>query len=358
MAAERSAKAGAFRDEIAYASVGESLASMTAPQAAAQAAEVGEVFQYQLKEPISIARQRSAMLPILASAIEGRRVSIYSRSDGSEHPMRGVEIRNSTGLQLMPGPISVFDSTAYAGDAQIGHVPSGDKRLLAYAVDLDVRALVKDESNSSLQTVRIVDGLLEQTFKEQATVTYAFSSKDAKRPRTILVEHPKLPGDWTLVDGMKPIEETQTLRRFEVAVEPAGKATLKIAAERVNASRIGLLDFDAGTLLALSKNGKVSAAVIDAFKKAASLRAAANSTKEKIAQLDQERGGIDQDQTRIRQNIASVGRETDLYRRYTAKLNEQETRLEQIREQRAAQQSQLEKQEEALREFLRGLNVE
>ena len=74
------------------------------------------------------------MLPILSSGIEGRRVSIYNRADGSEHPMRGVEIKNTSGLQLMPGPISVFDSAAYAGDAQIGHVTLNDKRRLAYAV--------------------------------------------------------------------------------------------------------------------------------------------------------------------------------------------------------------------------------
>ncbi len=40
----------------------------------AQAGEIGEVFEYQLKTPVSIQRQHSAMLPILSSAIDGRRV--------------------------------------------------------------------------------------------------------------------------------------------------------------------------------------------------------------------------------------------------------------------------------------------
>ena len=38
-----------------------------------KAIEVGEVFQYELEAPVSVERQRSAMLPILSSAIDGRR---------------------------------------------------------------------------------------------------------------------------------------------------------------------------------------------------------------------------------------------------------------------------------------------
>ena len=71
---------------------------------------------------------KAVRLPILASAINGRRVSIFNRADGAEHPMRGVELTNSTGLQLIPGPISVFDGAAYAGDAQIGHITTGQVR--------------------------------------------------------------------------------------------------------------------------------------------------------------------------------------------------------------------------------------
>src|SRR6185295_10966228 len=124
-----------------------------------------------------------------------------------------------TGLQLMPGPLSVFDGPAYAGDAQIGHVTLGDKWLLAYAVDLDVQAVVKQDSTSTIKKVRIVGGLIEQTIKQESKVAYAFSNKDAKRPRTVLVEHPKIPG-WDLVDPKKPAEETEALYRLDLSLAP------------------------------------------------------------------------------------------------------------------------------------------
>jgi hypothetical protein len=235
---------------------GEGMSSYAAA-AAATAGEVGEVFQYQLKEPVSVARQHSAMLPILSSAIDGRRVSIYNRADGLDHPMRGVELKNDTGLQLMPGPISVFDGAAYAGDAQIGHITTNDKRLLAYAVDLDVTAITKEENNSTIRVIKIVNGALQQTSKQVYTIAYAFNNKDTKRPRAIVVEQAKMPG-WDLTEPKKPAEETQNLYRFEASLGPSESGKINVALERTDYQVFGITSYDMPTLLNYAKNGKVS----------------------------------------------------------------------------------------------------
>jgi hypothetical protein len=328
-----------------------------AAQSQAHGGDIGEVFQYQLKAPVSIARQRSAMLPILGSNIDGRRVSIFNRADSAEHPMRGVELTNTTGLQLMPGPISVYDGASYAGDAQIGHVTTGDKRLLSYAVDLDVQALVKDESTSAVRSIKIVSGLIQQTVKQQSKVTYAFHNKDAQRTRTVLVEHPKTDG-WNLVAPQRPSEETDTLYRFELALDPSAKGALDVVQEHTDTQSIGVTQYDFNTLLAYARDGKVSQAVVDAVKKAADMQAAINNTQQRIALLDQERQTIDQDQARIRQNMSSVSRDTDLYRRYMTKLNEQESRLEAIRDGREKEQDSLTRQQLELQAYLQSLSVE
>jgi hypothetical protein len=336
-----------------------SLADMSdySPSAAAQGGEVGEVFQYQMKTPVSLERQRSAMLPILSSAIDGRRVSIFNAADGSEHPMRGVEIKNSTGLQLMPGPISVFDGAAYAGDAQIGHVTLGDKRLLAYSVDLDVKALPKEDSTSTVRKVRIVNGSIEQTIKQQHKVSYAFMNKDEKRNRTIIVEQRKMEG-WDLVTPKKAMEETEGLYRFEVELDAKESGKIDVVQERTDQQYFAVTGYDVGTLIAFSKDGKASAKVVEAVQKAAAMQAALNDTKRRIDQLDSERSGIDQDQNRIRQNMGTVARDTELYKRYATKLNEQETRLEEIREQRAKEVATLNRQQAELNAYVAGLNVE
>lgn len=346
------------------AEAGESLASLSLEQmtqyaavAQAQGTEIGEVFEYTMKTPVSIARQRSAMLPILSSGIEGRRVSIFNRGDGVEHPMRGVEIKNTTGLQLIPGPISVFDGPAYAGDAQIGHITTGDKRLLAYAVDLDVAAAAKDEQTSTVRGIKIVNGMIEFTVKQEYRTGYAFKNKDTKRARTVLVEQAKLPG-WDLVAPAKPAEETKDLYRFEVEVAAGKDGKVDVQLERTERSLHEVSSYPLPTLLGYMKDGKASQAVVDAVRKAADLQAAINATQQKINELDAERQGIDQDQNRVRQNMATVGRETEIYRRWLTKFSEQETRLEAMATERKQLVGTLEKQQRELEAYIRSLNVQ
>lgn len=323
----------------------------------ASGAEVGEVFQYQLDAPVTIERQRSAMLPILSASIEGRRVSIFNRNDGAEHPMRGVELTNSTGLQLMPGPISVFDGVAYAGDAQIGHVSDGDRRLLSYAVDLDVRGITTDDSTATIDRVTIAGGSLVYRSTNVNTVAYAFSNGDERRDRTVIVEHAKL-GGWELVEPAKPYEETEWLYRFEVPI-PAGKqAGLTVKQQQVQHTRYALVAADLRQLQVYVSQGKASEKVLEAVREAMRLQAAVNSIEGEIRSLDQERQRIEQDQQRIRQNMGAIDRQSDLYARYLSTLTTQEDRLEQIRSERQAREQALNEARRALETFLSGLNVD
>ena len=61
-------------------------------RAQGSATEAGEVFMYEVDHPVTIERQRSAMIPLVNAGIDGRRVSIFNPADGGEHPMRGLEI--------------------------------------------------------------------------------------------------------------------------------------------------------------------------------------------------------------------------------------------------------------------------
>ncbi|MBU6412574.1 MAG: hypothetical protein KGS45_03805 [Planctomycetes bacterium] len=328
-----------------------------AARAQANVVEAGEVFQFELESPVTIQRQRSAMLPIIASGIDAQRVSIYNRMDGSEHPMRGIELTNSTALQLLPGPVSVFDAGVYAGDAQIGHVAPKDKRLLAYAVDLDVVSQTKEEGANTIRKVRIVSGVLEQTSTYRRTITYQFANKDAKRARTILIEHPK-DGMATLVEPSKPREETPGLYRFGLDVDAGKAGEVKVVQEQVQSQTFELLSFDARTLAAYSTDGKASKAVVDAFREAARRRQLVLDAQRKVGELDKERASIDADQGRLRQNMSTIDRNSELYGRYMKKLSEQETRLEKLGEELTSARAETTRLEGELNQYVSTLNVE
>jgi hypothetical protein len=284
-------------------------------------------------------------------------VSIYSLNDGRPNPMRGVEIVNESDLQLLPGPISVFDGAAYAGDAQIGHIARGDKRLLAYSVDLDVNVITKPRSDSTITRLKIVDGMLMQTISSSSSVSYAFDNKDARRARTVIVEQPRLEG-WTLAEPKKPLEQTQDTYRFEVPIEAGKAATMSVVQERTEHQTVGITSFDMPTILGFHKNGKLSDAVLAAVRDVAKRQSDINTVEREIAELDRQKGEIDSEQSRIRENMAKIDRNSQLYTRYMTKLTDQENTLETLRDQRKTANTRLEDLRNELNNFLRTLNVE
>lgn len=323
----------------------------------ASASEQGEQFLYTLDQPVTLERQRSAMLPILSAPVEGRRVSIFNAGEMPKHPMRGVQFTNKSGLHLMPGPVSVFDGSTYAGDATIPHTSRNQSRLLAYALDIDVHARTDSDQTEEVTSLKIVDGMIEQSLRARHTTVYSFDNLDSTRGRVILVEYPRMHG-WDLVEPKESAETTDSLHRFETAFGPSESGTLRIVHEQTRAERLGIIDYDIGTLLAYARNGKASQAVIDAVRKAASINSRVLEQQRQIALLDGQRREITEEQSRIRSNMNSVDRNSDLYRRYVTKLNEQETQVEEIGSKREAAAAAKTAAEKELREFLIKLNVQ
>jgi hypothetical protein len=262
----------------------------------AKGGEVGEQFTYEVTNPVTIERQRSAMIPIIDANVTGRRVSIFNLAQRADHPMRGVQITNSSSLQLLPGPISVYDGAQYAGDAQIGQVGIGDQRLLAYALDLDVAVVTEPSTAQRLEKIRIVDGTLEQSSKVRNAAKYTFSNKDLNRGRTIVLEHPRLPG-WDLV-ALKPAEQTQELYRFDASIDAGKQATIEVVQERTELTRVGIFDYDTRTMASMQREGKLSQGVLDAFREAGKRRAAVEDLERQLAETDRalEASRRDQDQ--------------------------------------------------------------
>lgn len=328
-----------------------------APAAAARAGQVGEVFFFEVENPVTIERQRSAMIPFLTAGVAGRRVSIYNHQDRADHPMRGVEITNSSDTQLLPGPIAVFDGTAYAGDAQIGQVSKGDKRLLAYAVDLDVQVISKFDGQADTTKVRIIDGVFELTTKVRNDAVFDFSNKDLKQSRTLIVEHPKLAG-WNLADGLKPKEETQDLYRFEIEIEPGKAGKLAVGQERIEVQRAGLTDYNLDQVLAWHKNGRLSDGVLAAVRELGKRQGEIRDAERALQLTDQSIATNTSEQTRVSQTMERLPQNAELYNDYMKELKQLTDTLRTLRTQRADQSNKLETLRAQLNEWLRTLKAE
>ena len=327
-------------------------------QAAASGTEVGEQFFYRVDAPVTIARRTSAMLPIISTDLSGERVSIFTPGEG-RNPMRGLRFENNSGMPLLPGPISVYDGGAYAGDAQIAHTPGGAERLLAYALDSEVEIDSEQTSSNEIMSFTLsANGLVERRLRQNSTTTYSLSNIDEKRSRTVLIEHPRLGGDWEYTGDVKPVERTDRYDRFEVSIEPGDDAELVLQSQRTVRTTVALTGVSLEDLLVYAAQGKASDEVIAAVRQAGEYQARINSLEQQLNALRREVQSIESDQGRIRSNMGSIDRNSDLYRRYMTRLNEQENELESLRDRIAETEASLIEARRELNRYLESLSRE
>jgi len=247
--------------------------------------------------------------------------------------MRGLRFENDSGMPLLPGPISVYDAGAYAGDAQIAHTPGGAERLLAYALDSQMEIdSAYSSSNEIMSFALSASGLVERRMRQTSTTTYTLSNIDEQRSRTVLIEHPRMGGDWEYTGDAKPVERTDQYDRFEVTVDAGEEAELVLRAQRIDRSTTALTGMDLEDLLAYAAQGKASDEVVAAVRKAGEYQAQINTIEQQLNALRRDVQSIESDQGRIRSNMQSIDRNSDLYRRYMTRLNEQENELESLRD--------------------------
>ena len=326
--------------------------------ASASADESGEVFFYRLDDPVTVGRRQSAMIPILTEAIEGRRVSITSPGDGIDHPMRGLEMTNSSDLKLMPGPVSVYDGGAFAGDAQIGYVGAGDDRMLSFGVDLDVSIERRTQDRRErIERISIRDGVIIKRVFNQVSDRVSIDNADTKRGRTVIVEINALEG-WELESGTPLYESAPGLHRFAVEVGAGQDTVVATTQRRTSSTRLAFTSISLEQMVSYNRTGSVSDEVLAAFRGYAERRAAIDDLQRTINDLDAETGRLSQDQERIRRLMGSLSRNDALHARYLRTLEQHEDRLEAIRGERSDAEAQRQRLQNELNEYVRGLRVE
>jgi hypothetical protein len=322
---------------------------------AANASQLGELFQYAVHN-VTLARQKSAMIPIVAESVDVTKVSIYNAAVLATNPLNGVRLKNTTGKSLLQGPVTVLEQGSYAGDAQIDNLPAGQERLLSYGVDLQMLVnSTKNNQTAAVVTGKIVKGLLYVDRKYVAQREYLADNK-ADKSTLLVVEQPTQQG-WTLVDSPKPYETTNSEYRFELPVPAKKTASLVVKEQSVQTQTLSLLNTDVTQLLAYGKTGEIPADVRAAITKAARLAGAVNEIDRQIGMHIQQAAEINADQGRIRENMKTVGQTSQYYQRLLTKLNDQESLIEKLQLRRDDLQLKRDAARKELEDYLRDLTI-
>ena len=326
-------------------------------QSAAQGGNVGNLFQYVIAMPVSVPRQQSAMLPIVNADVAGEKLSIYNAAVQAKHPLYGLKFTNLTGLHLMQGPITVFDGGVYAGDARIEDVPPGSERLISYGLDLDVEVAPETTGRpEELLSVRLLKGTLIATRKFVRTTEFT-GKNSGKQAKTVLVEYPIEPM-WTLVAPAKPAEKTRNLYRFRVEAKPGTPVKLRVDEQRTDRQQLALTNIDDGTIQFYMSAKVISEQVKTALGEVVKRKQALEAVAAQLRERQQQIRDIGEDQSRIRQNMAQLDRNTDVYKNYVKKFSEQEAEIEKLRGQIGTLNVETTRLRKTLDDYLMGLDLQ
>ncbi len=302
-------------------------------RAAAAGQELGDLFEYKVKDPITIQKNKSALVPIVQSAIGAEKVSVWNETAGYSRPQRALWLDNSSGLTLDGGSFSVLEEETFAGEGIFEAIRPGEKRLVSYATDLAVT--VGSRRNTEQQRVSrcvIAKGTMIHMSEQREKKSYTFRNQDTSS-RTILVEHAVRP-EFRLRNEVKPAETAAGWMRFRVPV--ASRQTVEFVVEEARPieARFEVNNITSEQLVAFLETRAITPEVEQALRGILAQKARVADLEARKSARDGEQDKIFDDQLRLRENMKSLkgsAEEKALLQRYTQQLNGQETRLEELR---------------------------
>jgi hypothetical protein len=323
---------------------------------AAAAARLGDFFQYAIDKPVSLPRQKSALLPIIGKDVQASRVSIYNEAAQAKFPLLGLRFKNTSGQHLMQGPITVFEGSTYAGDARVLDLQPNEERLISYAIDLgtEVNAVPSSDSGKVL-AIKAVKGVIHTTTKNRQIKTYQIKNRN-EQERIVLIEHP-VNNAFHLV-GDKPKETASDVYRFEVKVPAGGTKKQVVTEEQELRNEYVLSSSNDEQIRWFLSQAVASPKVKEGLKQAMTLRWATEKTRREIAELQRQLSTITEDQKRIRANLRETPSSSAAHKRYLEKLDQQETQIEQYQADVKKLQAQEHTQKKAFDDFVAGFSAE
>lgn len=322
---------------------------------------LGDLFEYKLKERVTIRKNQSALVPVLQTDIAAEKVSLWSESLGELRPLRALWVNNASSMTLDGGSFSVLDSNTFAGEGLMEAIKPGERRLLSYATDLGLLVDAKlDSGRERVTRVRIYRGTMTTTSEVREKKTYLVRNEDTTA-RTLVIEHPAR-AEWRLgEEAPKPEEKALGLYRFRLSVEP--KKTEKLVVNEAKPlytqySVSNVTDDQIGSFLTQkSINPEIEKAL-------RAIVAQKNVVADFDAKIKAQQKTIDQiftDQGRLRENMKALkgsSEERALLQRYTKQLDEEETQLDALRKTKEDTEAQQKLANSVLQNMIKELQMD
>lgn len=335
--------------------------SVSAMTSAANGQGLGDLFEYKLKDRVTLKKNQSALVPIAQTEIEAEKISLWSGMKGSGRPLRGLWLKNTSSLTLDGGSFSVLDSEIFAGEGLTDAIKPGERRIVSYATDLGL--LVEATGNNEpqhVQRVKISKGVMVQTSELRERTFYSVKNQD-DTARTLIIEHPARP-EWKLIAGTRePEERAPGTYRFRVDAPAKTISSLPVEESRTLETVYQLSNLDDSQVAIFLKQRTITPDVAQALQKITAQKAVVAKLEAEMESRQDDIDHIVDDQGRLRENMKALkgsSEEKALLQRYAKQLDEQETQLDGLRKKIQDTEARRDKANTELEEMIGSLQLE
>lgn len=322
---------------------------------------------FHIATPIDLARGHTASVPIIDREVPAEKLDWLQAF--STRPVTALRLTNDGASSLPAGVLTLYTAatkdsgTAFAGDARLSGLPSGEKRLLAFAEDLATHAeRFNSRGPDTLVSVKFADGVLTESLRHRDIMSVKLSAP-VHDARKVLVEFPKQPGAHFAVKsgGDSGVEETDTAWRVLVSLQANETRTLEAYADTPVSSELTLMpdngELDDQVLASVLAQGTLDGAAREKFQQLADMRAVENTKHAALKRLTDEQESVTQDEDRVRRNLQAVVMPGNFHDKLLNALEVDEARLNELRHEVGRAQAELDQAHGAVVEAVRKLAI-
>lgn len=322
-------------------------------EALAEGEARGEFFQYTVTTPVSAGRGASTLVPIISTDIEYEKELLYNGEKLPDHPTVALRFKNTSGLTLERGPVTIVEDGDYKGEAVVPYTHDDHEVYLPFAVELGVNVTEKLHGDVRTTGLHIRKGFV--VYEQWAVNGRRYIIENTLDKDITLTLEAGILNNYELFDTPEPDAETANERRWRIEILARSRKDF-VQMQRTRTHRQERLeDLQYIKLQQFLENKWISDAIYDELKTMLDLLGELSSLETEKGQLASEKEAIFEEQKQQRENLQALSGgnedEAPLRARVLAKLSTTQDRLDAIEEREAelkAEMSHLRKEIQAI----------
>ncbi len=296
--------------------------------------QVGELFAYNAKTPVTISRRQAAMVPIITDTVEGNKI-LYYRAQVSPRLMNAFYMTNSTKLTLETGPMTIFEGSTSVGEGLLKEsLQAGMKEILPYAIETGCTIEVTNKYTAKpVHKCKITNGIMVMNSYSMNETTYKLTNKTG-RNQVVYLDHPRT-GGYTLMEPKKAEEEIPGYYRFKLDLASGKSIDFTVTEQAETASQIYLQNINTDQIRFYLSQSPLSSGAKKFLEELAVLMGQVSEQKRIYSEYQVELDRLSREQNEYRQNLNVLNinnpKERELREKWVDKLDKAVERVDTLK---------------------------